>query len=104
MKFIKSAVLVLSVLLAGYVAVAQSRGTQRPGEQKPAKPAERPRDPPVRDQDIDTVKIDTNLVTVPVIASSRSGSYIADLKKEEFNVSENGMSQQEGFFASVYMH
>ena len=101
MKFIRLALLILSVVLAGYVAVAQSRGTQRPGEQKTAKPAERPTDPPVRDQDIDTVKIDTNLVTVPVIASSRSGSYIADLKKEEFNVSEDGVAQQVAFFATV---
>jgi len=101
MKFIRPAILILSVVLAGYVAVAQSRGTQHPGEQKTAKPAERPTDPPVRDQDIETVKIDTNLVTVPVIASSRSGSYIADLKKEEFKVSEDGVAQQVAFFATV---
>ena len=94
MKFIKPAILVLSLVLAGYVAVAQSRNPQRPGEQKTAKPAERQTDLPAGDQDIETVKIDTNLVTVPVIASSRSGSYIADLKKEEFKVSEDGVAQQ----------
>src|SRR5712691_12372850 len=101
MKFIRPVTLILSVVLVGYVAVAQSRGTQRPDEQKTAKPVERPTDPPIRDQDIETVKIDTNLVTVPVIASSRSGSYIADLKKEEFNVSEDGVAQQIAFFATV---
>jgi Ca-activated chloride channel family protein len=101
MKFIRPAILILSVVLAAYVAVAQSRGTQRPGEQKTAKPVERPTDLPVRDQEIDTVKIDTNLVTVPVIASSRGGNYIADLKKEEFNVSEDGVAQQVAFFATV---
>src|SRR2546421_1922103 len=101
MKLIKPAFVILSVVLAGYVAVAQSRGTQRPGEQKTAKPVERPIDPPVRDQEIETVRIDTNLVTVPVIASSRRGSYIADLKKEEFNVSEDGVAQQVAFFATT---
>jgi VWFA-related protein len=101
MKFIKPAILILSLVLAAYVAVAQSRSTQRPGEQKTAKPAERQADPPVINQDIETVKIDTNLVTVPVIASSRSGSYVADLKQEELKVSEDGVAQQVAFFATV---
>ena len=93
MKCFKPAILVLSVVLAGYVAVAQSRSTQRPGEQKIAKPAERQTDLPASDQDIGIVKIEINLVTVPVIASSRTGSYIADLKKEELKVSEDGVAQ-----------
>ncbi len=102
MKFIKPATLVLSLVLAGYVVIAQTpRGAQRPGEQKTAKPAERQTDLPASDQDVETVKIDTNLVTVPVIASSRTGSYIADLTKEEFKVSEDGVAQQIAFFATV---
>src|SRR5438445_3705318 len=101
MRYIKPAILILSLVLAGYVAVAQSRNTQRPGEQKTAKPVDRQTDLPASEQDIDTVKIDTNLVTVPVIASSRTGSYIADLKKEEFKVSEDGVAQQVAFFATV---
>lgn len=51
--------------------------------------------------DLETVKIDTNLVTVPVIASSRLGRYIADLTKDEFAVSEDGVPQQIAFFATV---
>src|SRR5260370_5297339 len=101
MRFIKPAILILSLVLAGYVAVAQSRNTQPPGEQKTAKPVDRQTDLPASEQDIDTVKIDTNLVTVPVIASSRTGSYIADLKKEEFKISEDGVAQQVAFFATV---
>ncbi len=100
MKFTKLAILALSVALLAYVAVAQSR-TQRPGQQKPEKPAERQPELPVKDQDVETVKIDTNLVTVPVIASSRSGNYIADLTKEEFKISEDGVAQQVAFFATV---
>ena len=102
MKFIKPAILVLSLVLAGYVVIAQTpRAAKRPGEQKTAKPAQPQTDLPASDQDIETVKIDTNLVTVPVIASSRTGSYIADLKKEEFKVSEDGVAQQVAFFATV---
>jgi Ca-activated chloride channel family protein len=47
------------------------------------------------------VKIDTNLVTVPVIASSRTGIYIADLKREEFKLTEDGVAQEIAFLASV---
>jgi VWFA-related protein len=102
MKFIKPAILVLSLVLAGYVVIAQTpRAAKRPGEQKTAKPVAPQTDLPRSDQDIETVKIDTNLVTVPVIASSRTGSYIADLKKEEFKVSEDGVVQQVAFFATV---
>ncbi len=54
-----------------------------------------------QDQDVETLKIDTNLVTVPVIASSRTGSYIADLKKEEFKIAEDGVAQEIAFLASV---
>jgi VWFA-related protein len=101
MKFTKLALLGLSLCLATYVAFAQSRRPQRPAEQKTAKPAEPKADPPASDQDVETVKIDTNLVTVPVIASSHSGNYIADLTKEEFKIAEDGVAQEVAFFATV---
>ena len=63
------------------------------------RPQSEPTPPP--DQDVEKLKIDTNLVTVPVIASSRSGSYIADLRKEEFKLSEDGAPQEIAFLASV---
>jgi hypothetical protein len=47
------------------------------------------------------LKIDTNLVTVPVIASSRDGRYIGDLKKEEFTLAEDGTPQEISFLATV---
>jgi len=62
---------------------------------------QRPTPTPPQDQDVDTLKIDTNLVTVPVIASSRAGNYIADLKKEEFKLSEDGVAQEISFLATV---
>src|SRR5437588_4086687 len=49
----------------------------------------------------ETLKIDTNLVTVPVIASSPTGKYIADLTKKEFKISEDGTPQQVAFLATV---
>jgi hypothetical protein len=52
-------------------------------------------------QDVDTLKIATDLVTVPVIATTREGNYIPDLAQEEFNISENGVKQEVAFFATV---
>ncbi|HEX7721151.1 MAG TPA: VWA domain-containing protein, partial [Pyrinomonadaceae bacterium] len=63
--------------------------------------SQRPTPTPPQDQDVETLKIETNLVTVPVIASSRTGNYIADLKKEEFKLSEDGVPQEISFLATV---
>src|SRR5215510_14067117 len=60
-----------------------------PAEATPTPPAE------------DTVKIDTNLVTVPVIASNADGTYVADLAQEEFSIFEDGNKQNIAFFATV---
>jgi len=52
-------------------------------------------------QDVESLKIDTNLVTVPVIATTRDGIYIPDLRQEEFSIAEDGEQQQIAFFATV---
>ncbi len=52
-------------------------------------------------QDLDTLKIATNLVAVPVVATNRDGNYIPDLRQEEFSISENGVKQEVAFFATV---
>jgi Mg-chelatase subunit ChlD len=84
-------VLFVSSLLLAAQTFAQTPGQKRPGN--PSTP---------QDQDVETLKIDTNLVTVPVIASSRTaGTYIADLKKEEFSLSEDGVPQEISFLATV---
>jgi VWFA-related protein len=55
----------------------------------------------VEDDDGEAVKVDTNLVTLPVVASDRKGLYVPDLKAEEFAVSEDGAEQKVSFFATV---
>ena len=52
-------------------------------------------------QDVESLKTDTNLVTVPVIATTRDGIYIPDLRQEEFSIAEDGAQQQIAFFATV---
>src|SRR5262249_11177460 len=49
----------------------------------------------------DTIKTDTNLVTVPVVASDTSGIYVPDLRQDEFTVDEDGTKQTIAVFASV---
>ncbi|MDX6529894.1 MAG: Ca-activated chloride channel [Blastocatellia bacterium] len=94
---------VVAVILVFVVSIAAqtAKDPQRPRGQKPAitNPAAVPAEP--APDDVETLKIDTNLVTVPVIASSRTGLYITDLKKEEFKLSEDGVPQEIAFLAAV---
>jgi VWFA-related protein len=55
----------------------------------------------VEDDDGEAVKVETNLVTLPVVVSDRGGRYVPDLKAEEFTVAEDGAEQKVSFFATV---
>ncbi len=78
------------------------RPSLRNVEQKEAK--EQKSEPEiVSDSDEDTIKVDTNLVTVPVSVFDRNGLYIADLDKENFKIFEDGKEQQIEFFATSDM-
>jgi VWFA-related protein len=75
----------------------------KPAETKaPASPTPTPEDNAQEEVDEgEAVRVETNLVTLPVIASDREGRYVPDLKAEEFNVSEDGAEQKVAFFATV---
>jgi len=102
MKFLAWAFVAFTLVLPASIAAAQSpRDAQRPSEQKPAAASSNDVAPEPAQNDLETIKIDTNLVTVPVIASSRIGHYITDLRKEEFKLSEDGVPQEIAFLATV---
>src|SRR5712664_3308108 len=102
MKILAWAVAAVILLLTVSIASAQSPiDPQRPREQKPATTNPNDVPPELPQGEVETLKIDTNLVTVPVIASSRTGQYIADLRKEEFKLSEDGVPQEIAFLATV---
>jgi len=42
----------------------------------------------------DVLRIDTNLVTVPVSVMDRQGKFISDLRREQFHVFENGVEEK----------
>ena len=91
--------IVLVVAIALTTAVSQSR----PSSQKP-KPQAEPQPsatPPEEPEDVETLKTDTDLVTVPLIALDRSGMYVTDLRQEEFTISEDDVAQEIAFFGRV---
>lgn len=104
----------LASLCAHTCALAQSGRVPRPPREKesgaekegpPASPAPAPMPaeapPPEADDGEEPVRVETNLVTVPVIVSDRGGRYVPDLKAEELFVSEDGVEQRAAFFAAV---
>jgi VWFA-related protein len=105
------------VLVLAPCAFAQAGRRSPVGEGKknePSKPADvKPETPKPTEtesqttetpEDVDedeAVKVETNLVTLPVVVSDRGGRYVPDLKAEEFNVSEDSAEQKVSFFATV---
>jgi len=57
--------------------------------------------PESAEREVETLKIDTNLVIVPVIATDINGLYIPNLRRDECELSEDGVKQEITFFATV---
>jgi Mg-chelatase subunit ChlD len=74
-----------------------NRQTPKPPKTETTAEPTTPAEPP----DVETLKTDTDLVTVPVVASDRGGRYIADLRKEEFAIEEDGVKQEVAFFGTT---
>jgi Ca-activated chloride channel homolog len=49
----------------------------------------------------EVVRINTNLVTVPVSVLDKDGRFISDLQREQFKVFENGVEQKLAYFEST---
>src|SRR5215211_5825632 len=88
------------VAFALSTAFAQTKPrTQQPNPPKPA--PTQPETPPEEPQDVETLKTDTDLVTVPLVASDANNIYVTDLRQEEFAIFEDGVQQQIAFFGKV---
>lgn len=55
----------------------------------------------VSGQDADTIKVDTRLVSVPVIVSDRNGRYVPNLTAADFTVFQDDAKQSIEFFAAT---
>lgn len=49
----------------------------------------------------EVLRVDTNLVTIPASVMDRDGRYLTDLKKEDFQIFEDGVEQEVAFFSTV---
>jgi len=88
----------LVVVLALTAVFAQSKPSGQKQPPPPQPSATPPSEPP---EDLETLKTETDLVTVPIIATTRDGLYITDLSQEEFKISEDGVQQEIAFFGKV---
>src|SRR5829696_96773 len=88
-----------SILLVVAFALTAVFGQSKPAGQRPPQPQPQPSaTPPAEPEDVETLKTDTDLVSVPLIATDRSGLYITDLRQEEFKIIEDGVPQEIAFF------
>jgi len=78
------------------VARPPTLGSSTPSKELSGTPLEKTTDEEVSEGDV--VRIETNLVTVPVSVLDRQGRFIADLKRDQFKVMENGVEQKIAYF------
>ena len=90
-----------SIFLVVAITLTAAFAQSKPAGQKPNPPKPPVETLPEEPQDIETLKTDTDLVTVPVIATDSGGIYITDLRKEEFTITEDGVAQEIAFFGKV---
>ena len=81
---------VYPTMRGGRVSTAQNSGATT------AKTAETP----TTADEGDVVKVETNLITIPVSVFDRHGLYIPNLKKEDFKIFEDGKEQQIEYFGT----
>src|SRR5215213_1517252 len=89
-----------SIFMVVVLALTAAFGQSKPTGQKPQQP-QPAATPPSEPEDVETLKTDTDLVTVPLIATDRGGLYITDLRQEEFKITEDGVPQEIAFFGKV---
>ncbi len=95
-RFRLLSIISLAALIFVFGAIAQTKKPQSDQKKNPS-PAETEK---TEQQDI-PIRLDTDLVTVPVIASDRADVYVPDLTRDEFTVYEDGLKQEIEFFAAV---
>lgn len=80
--------LILTLTLALWPAsLSRALGQGQRGEQEPQRP--------------DAIKVNTALVTVPVVVTNRYGQFVTGLSRNDFKVHENGEPQQIASFSST---
>ncbi len=55
---------------------------------------------PASDEDGEILKVETNLVTIPVSVFDRNGLYIPNLRRTDFKIFDNGVEQEIAYFGT----
>jgi Ca-activated chloride channel homolog len=99
------AIICFGILGSGFPEVEaqkrRSEARQTPKPKPTPEPTEQTTESNPEFQQVETLKIDTNLVTIPVIAVDPNGVYAPDLTKADFDLFEDGAKQEIAFFATV---
>ncbi len=74
-------------------------GFPKMGQDATAKPASNDKPETVGDDEV--LKVETNLITIPVSVFDRNGLYIAGLQKDDFKIFENGKEQEIAYFGTM---
>ncbi|MFN0110063.1 MAG: VWA domain-containing protein [Blastocatellia bacterium] len=82
-KSLLALVLMIFVIAVQLYAQTQNVQTQKPGQDKPAKPVGKE----------DTIAIETTEVLLPVTVRDSTGQFAANLKAEDFTILEDGIAQ-----------
>jgi VWFA-related protein len=77
---------VVLVALAGAAAAARESGSRADSQQPPAKPAAPTEQKP-------TFRVQVDLVTNDIVVRDEKGNFVSDLKKDEFEIYEDGVKQ-----------
>jgi Ca-activated chloride channel family protein len=94
-----AAILTLAAFATGYAQSGRTTGysESEPSRLVPAPTAPKPRVHAVSDPEV--VRVPTDLVTIPVRITSRNGSPISGVTRNEFRIFENGVVQEIAFFS-----
>jgi hypothetical protein len=100
--------LIALLLLSLLTVISAQEGRRRTRVQPPPPPPVQdpvdqptPEPTPPDEQPTETIKIATDLVTVPIIATDINGLYVTDLRKEEFQIEEDGTKQEIAVFTTL---
>lgn len=99
-KLLLSLTLCLQFVTNGLVLQCNGQQTT---QQPAAPPAPRPQQQKPADEpdDVDVVKISTNLVQVDAVVTDRKGKHITDLRPEEVEMSADGVPQKITYFSYI---
>jgi VWFA-related protein len=87
------------ILITQLSAAALAQQPRTPITEPPPPPPQQPKTQPQKPEDIDVVRITTNLVQVDAVVTDKSGRVVTDLKPEEVQIFEDGKPQKTTHFS-----